>query len=75
MDECPICARGGPIDEIAELTATWVTAGVEAPLPGYVCIVSMLHVTEPYELRGEARRAFWDDVSLVAESVQRETAR
>ena len=57
-----------------ELPATWVTAAAEAPLPGYVCIVSKVHVREPFELRGEARHRFWDDVSAVAEGVQAATS-
>lgn len=70
---CPICDEGGPRDVLAELSATWATAGREAALPGYVCVVSKIHVTEPYELRGSARSAFWDEVSLVAEAVQHAT--
>jgi diadenosine tetraphosphate (Ap4A) HIT family hydrolase len=53
-----------------ELPATWVTAPREAALPGYACVVSKVHVAEPFELRGEARHAFWDDVSTVAEAIQ-----
>jgi diadenosine tetraphosphate (Ap4A) HIT family hydrolase len=56
---------------LVELPATWVTAERQAPLPGYVCIVSKVHVDEPFQLRGEGRRAFWDDVSKVSEAVQR----
>jgi diadenosine tetraphosphate (Ap4A) HIT family hydrolase len=74
VQNCPICDRGAPVDQIAELKATWVTASREAPLPGYVCVVSKIHVTEPYLLHGSKRRAFWDDVSTVAEAVQRATA-
>lgn len=70
---CVICARGVPLDLLIELPSTWVTAAQEAPLPDYVCVVSKIHVIEPFELRGEARRAFWDDVSTVAEAVQRAT--
>ena len=70
---CPICARGQPLDVLVELSATWVTAAVDAPLPHYVCIVSKEHVREPFELRGEARRAFWDQTCAVAEAIQRAT--
>jgi len=67
---CPICARGKPLDVLVDLTSTWVTAAVAAPLPGYVCVVSKVHVREPYELRGDVRRAWWEEVSVVAEAVQ-----
>ena len=70
---CAICARGVPLDLLVELPSTWVTAAPEAPLPDYVCVVSKIHVNEPFELRGEARHAFWDDVSTVAEAIQRVT--
>jgi diadenosine tetraphosphate (Ap4A) HIT family hydrolase len=74
MTICPICARGRPLDVIADLPAAWVTAGPRAVLPGYVCVVSKLHVREPYELTGQHRAAFWDDLSTVAEGVAAATA-
>src|SRR5437773_5745918 len=71
MAACPICESGGPRDQLLDLDATWVTAARDAPLPGYVCLVSKIHVVEPFELRGSDRAAFWDEVSTVAEAVQR----
>lgn len=50
-----------------------MTAGTRAALPGYVCVVSRIHVVEPFELRDDARHAFWEDVSAVAEAVRRTT--
>jgi len=65
-DGCPICRRGEPLDVIAEADATWVTAGREAELPGYACVVSKLHVVEPFEL-GEADGArFWSEAMRAA---------
>jgi diadenosine tetraphosphate (Ap4A) HIT family hydrolase len=69
MDACPICARGEPLDVIADLAATWATAGTEAPLPGYVCVVSKRHVGEPFELPPTELDAFWREAMLVARAV------
>ncbi|HEX5246235.1 MAG TPA: HIT family protein [Gaiellaceae bacterium] len=69
MSECPICARGAPLDVIAELEATWVAAETEAPLPGYVCVVSKRHVVEPFELPSWELDAFWQEAMLVARAV------
>lgn len=63
---CPICLRGCPLDVIAEFPNTWVSAAREAPLPGYACVVSKLHVIEPFELPPEARTAFWEEGMTVA---------
>jgi diadenosine tetraphosphate (Ap4A) HIT family hydrolase len=63
---CPICSRGGPLDVIADLDATWVTAGTDAPLPGYACVVSKNHVVEPFQLPPAERTAFWDEAMSVA---------
>jgi len=71
---CPICERGRPLDVLVALDATWVTAAARAPLPGYVCVVSRVHVVEPFELRGRARQAFWNEVSTVAEAIAKVTA-
>jgi diadenosine tetraphosphate (Ap4A) HIT family hydrolase len=70
---CPICSRGVPLDVLVELGGAWVTAPREAALPGYVCIVSKIHVTEPHELIGAARAAWWDDVATASAAVQRAT--
>jgi diadenosine tetraphosphate (Ap4A) HIT family hydrolase len=73
MDEasCPICSADSrrPNGVIAELTATWVTAEKDAPLPGYACVVAKRHVVEPYQLEGHERAAFWEDCLLVARAL------
>ncbi|MBO0686461.1 MAG: HIT family protein [Candidatus Dormibacteraeota bacterium] len=68
---CVICsARGGrPRGVIAELAASWVTAEVEAPLPGYVCVVSKRHVKEPFGLPKATRQAFFEDCMVVARAL------
>jgi diadenosine tetraphosphate (Ap4A) HIT family hydrolase len=70
MDEraCPICSRPSrrPYDVVADLAASWVTAGTDAPLPGYVCLVAKTHVNEPYELEERERGAFWEDCMAAA---------
>jgi diadenosine tetraphosphate (Ap4A) HIT family hydrolase len=66
---CPICAEGEPLDIVAELANTWVTAQVEAPLPGYVCVVSKMHVVEPFELPETELVAFWREAMLAARRV------
>jgi diadenosine tetraphosphate (Ap4A) HIT family hydrolase len=63
---CPICARGRPLDVVAELDAIWVTAAEDAPLPGYACVVSKRHVVEPFELPAAELAAFWSESMLVA---------
>jgi diadenosine tetraphosphate (Ap4A) HIT family hydrolase len=67
VTDCPICARGQPLNVVAELPASWLTAPPEIPLPGYLCLVARTHVREPFELPGPERRAFWDDVDRVAQ--------
>jgi diadenosine tetraphosphate (Ap4A) HIT family hydrolase len=64
--DCVICCSGLPLDVIAELEQVWVTAGRDAPLPGYVCLVSKTRLREPYQLPEPERRAFWRDVDDVA---------
>jgi diadenosine tetraphosphate (Ap4A) HIT family hydrolase len=66
---CPICANGEPLDIVAELAATWITAQVEAPLPGYVCVVSKRHVVEPFELPAPELIAFWQEAMIAARTV------
>jgi diadenosine tetraphosphate (Ap4A) HIT family hydrolase len=74
LDEatCPICAGGGaPRGVLAERSASWITTEPLAPMPGYVCVVAKRHVVEPWQLEGEERAAFWDDLLFAAERVAR----
>jgi diadenosine tetraphosphate (Ap4A) HIT family hydrolase len=66
---CPICTRGEPLDVVAELSSTWITAQVEAPLPGYVCVVAKQHVVEPFELPEPELVAFWREAMVAARTV------
>ena len=65
---CPWCQGPGPPaeDVIAETSGCWVTAPVEATLPGYVCVSTKAHAVEPYDLDDEARNAFFADAMAVA---------
>ena len=65
-DGCPICKRGVPLDVIADLGATWVTAAAQAPLPGYACVVSKRHAVEPFHLPAVELAAFWNEAMAVA---------
>jgi diadenosine tetraphosphate (Ap4A) HIT family hydrolase len=51
---------------VYESAATWVSAPVEAPLPGYLCVVSKRHVVEPFDLPAHEMRAFWEDAMRTA---------
>jgi diadenosine tetraphosphate (Ap4A) HIT family hydrolase len=65
-DSCPICVGGGPLDQLAEFSTTWITAPANAPLPGYACVVSKRHVVEPFELPPVEGAAFWIEAMLTA---------
>jgi diadenosine tetraphosphate (Ap4A) HIT family hydrolase len=68
-ESCPICRDGGPRDVIAELEATWATASADAPLPGYVCLISKRHVVEPFDLPPAELAAFWNDAMVSARAL------
>lgn len=65
-----ICAAGAPSDIIAASRSCWVTAPAEAPLPGYVCVVSTVHVIEPFDLSPAQQTRFWQDTCVVARAVR-----
>jgi diadenosine tetraphosphate (Ap4A) HIT family hydrolase len=70
---CVICRAERPLDAIAETATCWVTAEPDAPLPGYVCVVSKQHVNEPFELSPETQSQFWAEAMTVARAVATET--
>jgi len=73
MDErtCLICSHPNhrPDDVVADLGVAWVTAGTNAPLPGYACVVAKRHVVEPYELPEQERAEFWEACMIAAEGL------
>lgn len=69
IPSCPICARGSPLDVLAELPSTWVTGGIDAPLPGYLCVVSKRHAAEPFELGKADQIGFWEDCMRAARTL------
>lgn len=69
VDGCPICDAGRPLDVIAELPTTWVTAQETAPLPGYVCVVAKRHVDEPFLLADDEMVGFWRESMRVARAL------
>jgi diadenosine tetraphosphate (Ap4A) HIT family hydrolase len=66
---CIICSSGAPLDVIAETALCWITAGPEAPLPAYVCVVAKRHVNEPYELPDGEQAKFWVEAMTVARAL------
>lgn len=67
---CPICAEGRPLDVVAELDASWVSAPSRAPLPGYVCVTAREHVVEPFDLPGLDRRRYMEELLAVARAIR-----
>jgi diadenosine tetraphosphate (Ap4A) HIT family hydrolase len=71
--DCPICRRGEPLDVLLDIGPAWVTAGADAPLPGYVCVVAKQHVIEPFDLDLDDGHAFWDALMTVARRLRAAT--
>jgi diadenosine tetraphosphate (Ap4A) HIT family hydrolase len=64
---CPICHRGEPLDIVAGLEASWVTAQEAAPMRGYVCLVSRIHAVDLHDLPATAAAAFMRDAQLTSQ--------
>jgi hypothetical protein len=71
VSDCPICARGYPLDLLAELPIIWLTGGIDAPLPGYACVAAKRQVAEPFELSEAERIGFWEDCMRAARTLAR----
>lgn len=68
-ESCPICQRGEPLDVFARLGVSWATMSERAPVAGYVCLVSQVHVVELHHLQDEAASAFMRDIRKVSMAV------
>ncbi len=66
---CPICHRREPLDVVAKLEASWVTMQEDAPIAGYVCLVSRTHAVDLHDLPETAASAFMRDARKVSKAV------
>ena len=73
-DTCPVCRDGKPRDVVAELEASWVTMGEEAPMRGYACLVFRRHAVELHDLDAEEGAAFMRDAQRLSRAVAVATA-
>jgi diadenosine tetraphosphate (Ap4A) HIT family hydrolase len=71
--ECPICRQGVPRDLLAELEASWVTFGEQAPMRGYTCLVFRRHAVELHDLSEIEGATFMHDVRRVSRAVAEAT--
>jgi len=70
---CPICVRGQPLDIIDTLASSWLTMSANAPMPGYVCLVSRIHAVELHDLSDSQGDAFMRDARVVSKALSMAT--
>ena len=68
-ESCPVCLRGRPRDFIAELEASFLITGEDAPMKGYCFLLLKRHAVELYELSPEEAAAFMRDVQGASKAV------
>jgi diadenosine tetraphosphate (Ap4A) HIT family hydrolase len=66
---CPICTRGQPLDIATTLDASWATMQEDAPVRGYVCLVSKIHAVDLHDLPSTAAASFMRDAQLVSKAL------
>ncbi len=72
-ETCPVCLRGRPQDFIAELDASFLIAGEDAPMKGYCFLLLKRHAVELYELSAEEGSAFMHDIQKASKAVHEVT--
>jgi diadenosine tetraphosphate (Ap4A) HIT family hydrolase len=72
-EACPICSQPEPLDVVSKLEVSWVTMQAAAPVRGYVCLVSQIHVIELHDLPEAASFAFMRDARRVASALMATT--
>ena len=68
-ESCPVCLRRQPTDSVAELEASYVLAGEDAPMKGYCFLLLKRHAVELYELPPAEAAAFMRDIQKVSKAV------
>jgi hypothetical protein len=65
---CIVCTSGRLYGIIADLNQTWVTTDPEVAVFGYVCVISKVHVIEPFDLPDHGV-AFWQEAMGITQVV------
>ena len=65
-EACPICRKGGPLDVVAELEASWLTMQEHAAVRGYACLVARTHAVDLHDLPPDEAAAFMRDAQRVS---------
>jgi diadenosine tetraphosphate (Ap4A) HIT family hydrolase len=80
-EECPLCAEIASSEAIngygytvADLTRSRLRLAANQWVPGYCILISTAHVREPYELDKSVRDAYFDDLMLVGQAIERVNA-
>ena len=66
---CPICKRSHPLNVVSTLEVSWLTMAEDAPVRGYVCLVSKVHAVELHELEEFQAQAFMRDIRRVSRAL------
>lgn len=72
-ESCPVCLHGPPTDIIAELEASFLLGGEDAPMKGYCFLLLKRHAVELYELTPEDASRFMRDVQRASRAVHEAT--
>lgn len=72
-ESCPICARGKPTNIIAELDASYLTAGEQTSIRGACTLFFKRHAVELYELSPDELTAFMRDAQKASKAVHKTT--
>lgn len=68
--DCPICRRSDGWDPVAELEASYVMAGADAPMRGYCWVPLRRHAVELHDLAAAEAEAYVRDLQRVGRAVQ-----
>ena len=66
---CPICRDGMPRDVVAELEASWVAMGEDAPMRGYAVLVLKRHAVELHDLSDDEGAAYMRDIQHLSRAI------
>jgi diadenosine tetraphosphate (Ap4A) HIT family hydrolase len=72
-ESCPICLRGGPLNTVAELEESFLTASAGATIRGNCVLFLKRHAVELHDLSPPEAAAFMRDARRVSRAVQEVT--
>lgn len=70
---CPLCGPPRVQNHVGETRMAWTSVPIDQHWPHHICVISKVHVTEPFQLEPDDASEFFRDCLVAAKQLQKAT--